>query len=772
MGISITNKDFLKAVFNSPTNDLSCWVTAFKVKPSEATYHWAGESLAIEECLDFKDSNAYFSTALFPSNIAKPARQIKNAQGMYVVVLDDSEGISLPPSWKLETSPGNHQIGYILSEPITDMGLARRLLISIGQMGGINNNDPNGNNPVRYVRLPVGSNNKRGMFKHNLVELEPTKRYSLEAIIEAMSLDAEFIINGTPKGVSPLSRDFESLGDGIDVSQLEEIILSSEHFHDQMRDLIAHKIAKGTSPREVQLYAQNLLYSIPEGSRRVNWQNDFNDIPHMIEGAVHKFTPKPLGLTVDMNTGEVIGPVQDQKYGDIYNGRVFADMYRGKMLFCHSNNTWLRWDGNIWEWCTAKEEDIAAKKTVREIAKLAGEEFVKDPGNQAIKRVLANAMQMLNNQKRVEMLKAASTEPGMYITSMGELDGNIMLLGCENGTINLKTGTLLQSDPSMLISKKVSAIYEPQATAPQWMKFISECFLGNEEDIRYMQKVLGYSLTGDVSEELIHFIYGVGCNGKTLLTNVIYTIMGDYAAIADTEMLMRKDKHDDNSPSPDIARLQGKRFVVANEVEEGRRLNDKNLKVLGSKQTIKARELYGKSFEFMPTHKIFCTTNHKPYVSDTSEGAWRRIRLIPFLNRISVGQIDFELEDKLLTERSGILNWLIEGCLLWQREHLKPTLTIQTHSQAYREESDTVGLFITECCITGPNEQYEEKMLYSAWRNWCHENGHKTTAKGTLTTRLDLKGITQGWQGKTRVYRGLKLIHGFGLDTPPQVPQV
>ena len=168
-----------------------------------------------------------------------------------------------------------------------------------------------------------------------------------------------------------------------------------------------------------------------------------------------------------------------------------------------------------------------AKQASNELIRRAAQAFASNPKGEENKQIQASAKQTLNNQKRADMLRAASTEPGMWIGSMAELDADPMLLGCSNGVINLTTGTLLASDPKMLITKQVRAAYQPEAAAPLWGRFISECFLGDAETIRYIQKALGYSLTGDVGEEVMHFFYGVGSNGKKLLTNVIYNILSD-----------------------------------------------------------------------------------------------------------------------------------------------------------------------------------------------------------------------------------------------------
>jgi putative DNA primase/helicase len=207
-----------------------------------------------------------------------------------------------------------------------------------------------------------------------------------------------------------------------------------------------------------------------------------------------------------------------------------------------------------------------------------------------------------------------------------------------------------------------------------------------------------------------------------------------------------------------VARLQGIRFGVANEVEEGRRLNDKNLKKLASKQVITARELYGRIFEFMPTLKLWITTNHKPFVSDQTDGAWRRIRLVDFNNRLTKEQIDYELEDKLLSEKSGILNWLLEGCQRWISERLTMTEQIEKSGNEYRSESDVLGTFIDEYCDLGSEFKVAHKELFDSWRSWCGENGHQAGAKNGLTRKLDVRGISsKGYLDSKRAYVGIKL---------------
>jgi P4 family phage/plasmid primase-like protien len=769
MGISISNQEFLKAVFSNPPSSHCAWTTSFQANPSEATFEWGGRITPVQACRNYVDSNAYFSVALFAQDA--PKRRKETMKEMHVVVLDDVQSISISPSWRLETSENNYQVGFILSDPITDAQLGTRLLQEVGRKSYVNSNDQNGNNPVRYVRLPVAVNTKtEPPFAHRLVEFSPDRRYSLDTLIQALQLDAQYIYKGAPstRASSTLVDDFSRIGP-VDLKEMKRQIVEDGRYHDQMLKIVAKLISEGMSPADVRAHCEQFMLAIPPEQRRSNWPNDYADIGHMVKGAVEKgfANRQRLGHQIDLQTGEINETNEGQMYGDIYNGKVFSELFSGQMLYCHASKEWLRWNGQVWQWCLSGEQDVLAKQASNELIRRAAQAFASNPKGEENKLIQANAKQTLNNQKRADMLRAASTEPGMWIGSMAELDADPMLLGCSNGVISLTTGTLLSSDPKMLITKQVRATYDSEAKAPLWERFISECFLGDAETIRYIQKALGYSLTGDVGEEVMHFFYGIGSNGKTLLTNVIYNILSDYAAIADTDLLMRKDKTNDNTPTPDIARLQGKRFVIANEVEEGRRLNDKNLKTLASKQNMHARELYGKTFEFAPQHKIFVTTNHKPYVSDQSEGAWRRIRMVPFLNRVSGNQIDYGLENKLMSEASGILNWLIRGCLMWQKERLNPSLAIERSSSEYRRESDVFGLFISECCKEGPEEKVDQQSLFHSWRKWCIENGHQVGSKRTLTIRLETRGFSsKAYIGKTRAYQGIS------LDLSAEFPQL
>lgn len=455
--------------------------------------------------------------------------------------------------------------------------------------------------------------------------------------------------------------------------------------------------------------------------------------------------------------GELFPPnpknIDTDTFGDVFNGKFFANSFRGKMIYCYPKSKWLKFNQTRWEWCEKGEELQAAKNIAAEIAKHAGTVFGKDPANPSSKKLIQHAQNSQNINRLEAMLQTAASEPDMGIGSLGELDSNPMLLGCKNGVINLKTSTLLKPMPSMLITREVSANYDSSAKCPIWLNFLEQCFLGDKDTIEYIQKALGYSLTGLVSEEVLHFCFGMGRNGKSVFANVLTKIMGDYAMTAPAEMLMRRDR---NGATNDIARLCGARLVLANETRSDQRFDDLTIKTLVSTERISARFLHNEYFEFWPTFKIWIRGNHKPVITDDSNGAWRRIRLIPFENNIPEESADPDLEEKLLAEKDGILLWMVQGSSKWNAERLIPSAQIKAASNQYRAECDILGDFISEKCILEHQQKVSQAHLWGQWQSWAQQNGHFYGSKKTFTKRLKERGVgAEGYIAKERAYTGI-----------------
>ncbi len=293
-------------------------------------------------------------------------------------------------------------------------------------------------------------------------------------------------------------------------------------------------------------------------------------------------------------------------------------------------------------------------------------------------------------------------------------------LNCRNGIIDLKTGELMPHSKEAYITKMTGCAYNLQAAdTPQWNRFLNDIFAGNRELIRYVQKAVGYSLSGSTAEQCAFFLFGTGRNGKSTFLEIIRSIFGDYAANIQPQTIMVKS-NPGNAPNSDIARLKGARLVTSVEPNEGMRIDEGLLKQLTGDDMVTARKLFGDEFEFKPEFKLWMATNHKPVIRGTDTGIWRRIHLIPFTVQIPEEKADKYLKYKLAKELDGIFRWAIDGCMLWQREGLSMPKAVLGAVKEYRHEMDVISAFIDSCCHE--SGEVRASQLYAVYAKWADEN--------------------------------------------------
>ena len=272
------------------------------------------------------------------------------------------------------------------------------------------------------------------------------------------------------------------------------------------------------------------------------------------------------------------------------------------------------------------------------------------------------------------------------------------------------------------------------AEAKAWEKFLFEIFQEDTELTAYIQRLFGYSITGKTTEHILPILWGQGRNGKGTLLEILQYVLGPLAGPIQSEMLLDQGRlKNSSSPTADIMALRGKRLVWGSETEEGRRLNDGKVKWLVGGDTLVGRPPFGKrQITFKPTHTLFLLTNHKPHIASDNYALWQRVHLIPFTLSFVDEPVadnerkrDPELAVKLKAEASGILAWLVRGCLEWQRLGLKPPEIVRQATKEYRQDEDLVGHFIDDACISGKDAEVQAGKLYKAYMEWCKENGHK-----------------------------------------------
>ena len=333
----------------------------------------------------------------------------------------------------------------------------------------------------------------------------------------------------------------------------------------------------------------------------------------------------------------------------------------------------------------------------------------------------------------------------VYYFSNEDLDTNDYLLNVQNGTIDLSEDTpkFLQHTPDMLLSKICNVNYNPAASCKEWEKFLGQIMQGNQEKIKYLQKIAGLSLTGNTQEETCFILYGSTTrNGKSTFCETLIYLLGDYALTMKPESLAIKQNTDSRQASGDIARLAGCRFCNASEPPKRMLIDTALLKSLLGRDSITARHLHQREFSFIPKFKLVINTNYLPAITDDTVFTSGRINVISFDRHFEPEEQDKHLKDKLRqdSELSGILNWCIDGLRMYRKEGLYTPAAVQQATETYRTDSDKIGNFIKECLTeTGKNSSI--KSVYEVYSTWCSDNGYGTESKGNFISELKGKGL-------------------------------
>jgi putative DNA primase/helicase len=351
---------------------------------------------------------------------------------------------------------------------------------------------------------------------------------------------------------------------------------------------------------------------------------------------------------------------------------------------------------------------------------------------------------------RENMLALSRSLPGMAI-SPAALDADPWLLGCPNGVLDLRTGQLRESRPEDYITKRTGVPFSAAAKAPRWRRFICEVTCADVELEAFLQRTVGYSLTGRTGEQVFFFLYGDGANGKGTFIKVLQRALGDYAAVLSTAALMAS--YGQAHPT-ELVPLFGARFVTANEVSDGRSWNEARLKELTGEDRITARGMRENFWSFEPTHKLWISGNYRPRVHGDDFGLWRRVRLIPFEARFEVNS---HLLEELLAELPGVLAWAVEGCLAWQRDGLGVPARVREATDTYRERENLVGQFVEEACHRHPQAETSTADLYAVFERWCAKAGERTPAKRGFSERLERLGFKRNESRNARGFIGIGL---------------
>ena len=421
----------------------------------------------------------------------------------------------------------------------------------------------------------------------------------------------------------------------------------------------------------------------------------------------------------------------------------FTRRYHRDWRYVAAWGRWLVWDGQRWR----TEDTLAATDLIRSVCRQTAVRA--DNPKVAAKLASAGTVGGVERLARADRRHAATTD---------EWDSDPWLLNTLGGVVDLKTGRKRPHDRADRMTKITTAT--PNGDCPTWRQFIDEVTGGDKELQSYLQRMVGYALTGSTQEHALFFLYGTGANGKSVFVNTLATILGDYATNApmDTFMETRADRH-----PTDMAGLRGARFVAAIETEQGKRWAESKLKNLTGGDKISARFMRQDFFEFFPQFKLFVAGNHKPAIRNIDEAMKRRLHLIPFTITVPPERRDKNLQQKLLAERDGILAWAVQGCLDWQRHgRLDPPPRVVEATEEYFEAEDALGRWLDERCVREANAKSLTAELFNDWKQWAEAAGEFSGSQKRFADLLLTRGLDKWRNGM-----GLRGFQGIGLKNPP-----
>lgn len=466
----------------------------------------------------------------------------------------------------------------------------------------------------------------------------------------------------------------------------------------------------------------------------------FGTLDHLARAEGWKDTPsaRPSDISKTLN--------------DAGNADRLVGAANGRLRYCKDRMQWLVWLDGRWHWDGKGYITQFTTEVMRGIFDEA--KHIDDPRDAAAVARHASASLSL---PRIQAAMQLSQSYKEISVSISELDADSWLIGAENGVVNMRTGIWRENKQEYLITRYMNVTYDAEATCPTWEATIEQVFMGKKALMDFYQRCAGYSTTGDTSEQVFFFLHGSGSNGKSTVINVQREIGGGYAMQTSPEVLMAASSANASAPTPEVARLAGPRLVAANETEEGQRFAESRVKQLTGGDAITARVLHGSPFDFVPRFKLWIAGNHKPVIRGDDHGIWRRIMLIPFLRQFTGAEKNKHLPELLRKEYSGILNWLIAGCLAWQSQGLNPPAEVVTEGNAYRSDMDLMQHWLDDQCVRGEGYQVRASEVYANYRFWAQANGHHQISSVKFAQKLKSKNFEKTTDRIGTHYVGLKL---------------
>jgi putative DNA primase/helicase len=447
-------------------------------------------------------------------------------------------------------------------------------------------------------------------------------------------------------------------------------------------------------------------------------------------------------------------------HNDLGNMRRLLLRYADKFRFTQATG-WLYWADSHWAVDETGQINEAAQVTVERIAR----EVVLATGDteeeiEAIRESIRKWCNASKSAGRLQAMVGMAESNSEVSVRIGDFDTNINLFNCANGTINFTTNDFQPHNPDDLLTNCSAIPLIEGAQCPRWERFILEIMDGDQEMADFLQRAVGYSMTGLTVEHCLFILWGDGSNGKSTLIEVLRHVFGTYSKTSDFNTFVAKKWGVQSGPNSDIAKLRGARFVSAVGGEQGQKLAESLIKQLTGGDTISACFKFKEPFEFKPQLKLWLSTQHKPEIVGTDEGIWRRIRLIPFNVRFPK---DTTLLDTLLAEAPGILRWAVNGYAQWRKHGLMEPQAVMNATTEYRAEEDVLLRFIqSDYLELGDKHKCGARDLYEVYQRWAKNNHEDELSERKFADGMKLHGYKKLPRTKNGVqYQGLRTLSQF-----------
>jgi putative DNA primase/helicase len=407
----------------------------------------------------------------------------------------------------------------------------------------------------------------------------------------------------------------------------------------------------------------------------------------------------------------------------------FAERYADELRYVHMWGRWLRYDGTCWHYDDTLHVFDLVRDICREAALLSGKSSPITPSAKTVA-----AVERLARSDRRLAATTAQWDAQPWLLATGDETGG--------ATFDLRTGLDGSPEASDYITKRADCRAAPSGTPyPLFSAFLDRVTGGDKELQQFLQRYVGYCLSGITTEHVFVFGHGTGANGKGTFLNTIQGVFGSYATTAhvSTFMASRTEQH-----PTDLAKLAGARLVVAQETQKGRRWDEVKIKAITGGDTITARFMRQDFFDVVPTFKIFVTGNYKPTLSAVDEAMHRRLLLVPFSVQIPKDERDPKLFEKLKPEWPAILRWAVDGCLSWQALGLEPPASVLEATEQCFADQDVLGQWLDECTEDGgPLAFTRANKLFGSWKTWAEERNLKSGSAKAFSELLAHRGFAK-----------------------------